>query len=60
MIQITRESLTVDLVRKLLRKGALTNLKNILQKFHPADIAVFFNYLSEKEKETIFRLCVCA
>ena len=58
MIQITRESLTVDLVRKLLRKGALTNLKNILQKFHPADIAVFFNYLSEKEKETIFRLCV--
>jgi len=58
MIQITRESLTVDLVRKLLRKGALTNLKNILQKFHPADIAVFFNYLNEKEKETIFRLCV--
>jgi len=58
MIQITRESLTVDLVRKLLRKGALTNLKNILQKVHPADIAMFFNYLNEKEKETIFRLCV--
>jgi len=58
MIQITRESLTVDLVRKLLRKGALTSLKNILQKVHPADIALFFNYLNEKEKEAIFRLCV--
>ena len=49
---------TADLVKKLLRRGALSNLKKMLQKIHPADIAVFFNHLSENDKKTVFRLCV--
>lgn len=49
---------TVDLVRKLLRKGALVNLKKMLIKVHPADIAAFFKNLNENEKKKVFRLCV--
>ncbi len=58
MIQYPKDSFTSDLVRKLLRRGAIVNLKNILQKMHPADIALLFHHLNENENNSVFRLCV--
>ena len=57
MIQSSKGTVPIELVRKLLRRGALANLKNMLQKFHPADIATLFTHLSEKERNSIFQLC---
>jgi magnesium transporter len=43
-------------VRKLLRRGATTNLKNVLGKIHPADIAHLFRYFELHEQKTLFDL----
>lgn len=51
-----RMRILLDMVRRLLRRGAKENLYRILQKTHPADIAHLFRYLSGKEQRTIFDL----
>ncbi|PLX93042.1 MAG: magnesium transporter [Desulfuromonas sp.] len=46
----------LDTVRKLIRRGAHSNLNNLLKKTHPADIAHLFRYLDLKEQRVLFHL----
>jgi magnesium transporter len=49
-----RIDLVLDSVRRLLRIGATSNLLNLLQKQHPADLAQIFSELQDKEREAAF------
>ncbi|HVQ13864.1 MAG TPA: magnesium transporter [Vicinamibacterales bacterium] len=49
-----RIDLVLDSVRRLLRIGATSNLLNLLQKQHPADLAQIFSELQDKEREATF------
>lgn len=46
----------LDTVKKLLRRNAMPNLSNLLQKTHPADIAHLFRYLDIAEQQKLFNL----
>ena len=50
--------LVVESVRRLLRVGATSNLLNLLQKQHPADLGQVFTELPEKEKYAVFNVLV--
>ncbi|SVC27432.1 uncharacterized protein METZ01_LOCUS280286, partial [marine metagenome] len=41
---------------RLLRRHATTNLVKLIQKTHPADLAVLFRYFSEDEQSQVFNL----
>ena len=41
---------------RLLRRHATTNLVKLIQKTHPADLAVLFRYFSEDEQSQVFTL----
>ncbi len=43
-------------VKKLLRRGATSNLKKVFGKIHPADIAHLFRYFNLKEQKTLLYL----
>lgn len=43
-----------DTFRRLLRRHAKPNLIKLVQKTHPADIAVLFRYFNEEEQFTLF------
>lgn len=43
-------------VSKLLRRGATSNLKKVLSKIHPADVAHLFRYFDLKEQKTLLSL----
>src|SRR5689334_16511392 len=53
-----RIDLIVESVRRLLRVGATSNLLNLLQKQHPADLAQIFAELPEKDRHAVFNLLV--
>jgi len=44
--------------RRLLRRHAHTNLTKIIQKTHPADLAVLFRYFTDIEQKTLFGLMI--
>jgi magnesium transporter len=44
----------LDSVKRLQRMGAMSNLVNLLQKQHPADLAQLFSELPEKERQSTF------
>jgi len=46
----------LETIRKLTRRGAFQNVKNILEKLHAADVAYLFRYLNEGEQHKIFGL----
>ena len=46
----------LDSVKRLQRVGATSNLVNLLQKQHPADLAQLFSELSEKDRQSVFSL----
>src|SRR5687767_10707271 len=48
----------LDSVKRLLRVGATSNLVNLLQKQHPADLAQVFSELSDKDRQSTFSLLV--
>jgi magnesium transporter len=48
----------LDSVKRLLRMGATSNLVNLLQKQHPADLAQLFSELPEKDRHSAFSLLV--
>src|ERR671919_2067803 len=48
----------LDSVKRLQRMGATSNLVNLLQKQHPADLAQLFSELPEKERHSAFSLLV--
>jgi len=49
-------SVLLDMVKKLIRRGAYPNLGKVVQKTHPADIAHLFRYLDLKEQRILFNL----
>lgn len=53
-----RIDLIVESVRRLLRMGATSNLLNLLQKQHPADLGQLFAELPEKERHATFNVLV--
>jgi len=53
---ISKVDTLLENLRKLLRRGAHRNVRNILQRMHAADIAYLFRYLNEMEQLKIFRL----
>jgi magnesium transporter len=46
----------LDSVKRLQRMGATSNLVNLLQKQHPADLAQLFSELPDKERHSAFSL----
>src|SRR5262245_9723889 len=46
----------LDSVRRLQRMGATSNLVNLLQKQHPADLAQLFSELPDKDRHSAFSL----
>jgi magnesium transporter len=48
----------LDSVKRLQRMGATSNLVNLLQKQHPADLAQLFAELPEKDRHSAFSLLV--
>src|SRR6187549_1542028 len=48
----------LDSVKRLIRIGATSNLVNLLQKQHPADLAQVFAELAEKDRSAAFSLLV--
>ncbi|MEO5895401.1 MAG: magnesium transporter [Vicinamibacterales bacterium] len=48
----------LDSVKRLLRVGATSNLVNLLQKQHPADLAQLFAELPDKDRQATFSLLV--
>ena len=46
----------LDSVKRLLRMGATSNLVNLLQKQHPADLAQLFSELPDKDRHAAFSL----
>jgi magnesium transporter len=50
--------LVLESVRRLQRVGATSNLLNLLQKQHPADLAQIFSELPEKERYAVFNVLV--
>ena len=46
----------LDSVRRLQRMGATSNLVNLLQKQHPADLAQLFSELPERDRHSAFSL----
>jgi len=46
--------LMVDTLRRLIRRNALANVRKILIKMHPNDIAHIFRYFDEHERDVIF------
>ena len=48
----------LDSVKRLQRMGATSNLVNLLQKQHPADLAQLFSALPDKERHSAFSLLV--
>ena len=55
-MQDTKLPLVLDTIRRLVRRNATANLRKILDKTHPADVANLFRYLNEKEIRTVFSL----
>ncbi|PIE72058.1 MAG: magnesium transporter [Deltaproteobacteria bacterium] len=44
----------LDMVRRLSRRGAIENLKRLISKTHPADMAWVFRHLNDEERTKIF------
>lgn len=45
-----------DTFRRLLRRHAKTNIVKLINKTHPADMALIFRYFNDNEQDTIFTL----
>ncbi|MDF1526501.1 MAG: magnesium transporter [bacterium] len=53
---ISKVDTLLESIRKLTRRGAYHNVKNILEKLHAADVAYLFRYLNEGEQHKVFGL----
>ena len=52
----TEITVLLDTFRRLVRRKAKTNLKKLLQKTHPADLAQLFRYFTHLERSNLFDL----
>ncbi len=46
----------LDMVRRLNRRGASENLRKLISKTHPADMAWVFRHLNDEERKRIFNI----
>jgi len=51
-----RVLLRLEAVRRLMRKGAVANLRRIVEKTHPADLAAIFQELNDLEQGRLFHI----
>lgn len=51
-----RNRIRVDSIKRLLRRGALTHIRKIVDKTHAADLSVVFRSLSFENHVTIFKM----
>ncbi len=56
--EIFKHEITIlkDTFSRLLRRHAQTNLVKLINKTHPADLAILFRYFNEKEQQEVFSL----
>ena len=52
----TEISVLRDTFRRLLRRHAKTNIIKLIEKTHPADMALIFRYFNDLEQDTIFAM----
>ena len=52
----TEITLLRDTFRRLLRRHAKTNIIKLIEKTHPADMALIFRYFNDVEQDTIFTM----
>ena len=52
----TEITLLRDTFRRLLRRHAKTNIIKLIEKTHPADMALIFRYFNDSEQDTIFAM----
>jgi magnesium transporter len=52
----TEISVLRDTFRRLLRRHAKTNIVKLIEKTHPADMALIFRYFNDLEQDTIFTM----
>ncbi len=52
----TEITLLRDTFRRLLRRHAKTNIIKLIEKTHPADMALIFRYFNDGEQDTIFAM----
>ena len=52
----TEISILRDTFRRLLRRHAKTNIIKLIDKTHPADMALIFRYFNDLEQDTIFAM----
>ena len=45
-----------DTFRRLLRRNANTNLSKLINKTHPADLAIIFRYFLDEEQKHVFSI----
>ncbi|RLB90982.1 MAG: magnesium transporter [Deltaproteobacteria bacterium] len=55
-MSVDRTKILLDTTKRLLRRGATSHLKKIVNKTHAADLAVVFRFLTLREQEAIFDL----
>jgi len=55
-----RVQLRLEAIRRLMRKGAVVNLRRIVEKTHPADLAAIFQELNDLEQGRLFQILVQA
>ncbi len=55
-----RVQLRLEAIRRLMRKGAMTNLRRIVEKTHPADLAAIFQELNDLEQGRLFQVLIQA
>lgn len=53
-----RVQLRLEAIRRLMRKGAVANLRRIVEKTHPADLAAVFQELNDLEQGRLFPILV--
>jgi len=54
LVEFNRFKVVLESVRRLLHRGAAPNLRNIISKLHPADVARLFKFLSVAEIYQLF------
>ncbi len=53
-----RVHLRLEAIRRLMRKGATANLRRIVEKTHPADLATIFTELNDLEQGRLFQILI--
>jgi magnesium transporter len=53
-MSLDRTKILLDTIKRLLRRGATGHLHRVVNKTHPADLAVVFRFLTLHEQEAVF------